>query len=410
MSSKRKRKFAQRAGIASGGTAALVLLPAAAAQASVLNHYVVRNKSDNVNTANSLPYEIAAANTDATSYSSSDLITFASNVTGSIKLTKPLPTIDTYLTIKGPGARKLTLDASGISSESHKPAIYTDNAHVMISGLTLANAHTGTQFGGFLDSYNGAVYMSDDTFSHNSATSLGGALSVVGSVVDIDGCTFSHNSAPTGGAFADFGNGSSVIDSTFADNSATVLGGGLYILHAQDFGIFDSTIADNSVSYSGKGTALEGYGGGIAALDSTVDLYDSIFAENRASGNSNNFTPYGGSDHQDIFFSHDSSLESFDLIQHDAHTLEGLSPTDILGASPDLGPLRFNGGQTETLLPSAKSPVINAGKAFRVKSDQRGYKRTVDYPGVKKKHGSDGTDIGAVELQIPKKKHKLKRH
>jgi hypothetical protein len=54
--------------------------------------------------------------------------------------------------------------------------------------------------------------------------------------------------------------------------------------------------------------------------------------------------------------------------------------------------------------------VINAGKEFRNRMfDQRGDKRKVIYPSVSKKHGSDGTDIGAVELQIPNK-NKPKRH
>jgi hypothetical protein len=96
------------------------------------------------------------------------------------------------------------------------------------------------------------------------------------------------------------------------------------------------------------------------------------------------------------------------LIQHDTTGLAGLTlnSTDITGKSADLGPLRNNGGSTDTELPSSKSPVINAGKAFGLKADQRGRRRTVNYPGVKKRHGSDGTDIGAVELQQPKKKHK----
>ncbi|MBV9211597.1 MAG: carboxypeptidase regulatory-like domain-containing protein, partial [Acidobacteria bacterium] len=63
--------------------------------------------------------------------------------------------------------------------------------------------------------------------------------------------------------------------------------------------------------------------------------------------------------------------------------------------NPQLGSLQNNGGTTAThaLLPT--SPAIDAGNAFTLTTDQRGFTRTVDDPTIT--NISDGTDIGAFE-------------
>jgi hypothetical protein len=71
--------------------------------------------------------------------------------------------------------------------------------------------------------------------------------------------------------------------------------------------------------------------------------------------------------------------------------------SNVLGADPQLSPLADNGGLTNTLLPSPSSPAVDAGIANGFTVDQRGLARTVQQPGANAV-GSDGTDIGAVEL------------
>ncbi len=66
-------------------------------------------------------------------------------------------------------------------------------------------------------------------------------------------------------------------------------------------------------------------------------------------------------------------------------------------ADPDLGPLAFNGGPTQTMLPSVTSPAIDWGVAASGPSDQRGFARPVDLSGFPNAPGGDGTDIGVVE-------------
>ncbi|MGH2951628.1 MAG: choice-of-anchor Q domain-containing protein, partial [Solirubrobacterales bacterium] len=71
----------------------------------------------------------------------------------------------------------------------------------------------------------------------------------------------------------------------------------------------------------------------------------------------------------------------------------------LFAYDPQLLPLGDNGGPTETHLPGADSPALDAGISNALPTDQRGFDRTVDLPGVGNAPGSDATDIGAVEVQ-----------
>jgi Ca2+-binding RTX toxin-like protein len=73
--------------------------------------------------------------------------------------------------------------------------------------------------------------------------------------------------------------------------------------------------------------------------------------------------------------------------------------SNIFKLDPQLGGLANNGGPTLTRLPAATSPVVDAGFGNTFSTDQRGpgSPRTLD-GAVPNRAGSDGTDIGAVEL------------
>jgi len=64
-----------------------------------------------------------------------------------------------------------------------------------------------------------------------------------------------------------------------------------------------------------------------------------------------------------------------------------------------LAALADNTGPTETMALMPGSPAIDAGVASGAMFDQRGLARTFDDPTVTNVSGSDGTDIGAFELQ-----------
>jgi hypothetical protein len=72
---------------------------------------------------------------------------------------------------------------------------------------------------------------------------------------------------------------------------------------------------------------------------------------------------------------------------------------DQIGVDPMLAPLADNGGPTWTMALTPGSAAIDAGVAAGAASDQRGKSRTYDDPGVANAPTSDGTDIGAFELQ-----------
>ena len=61
--------------------------------------------------------------------------------------------------------------------------------------------------------------------------------------------------------------------------------------------------------------------------------------------------------------------------------------------------LALNGGSTENYALQTGSPAIEAGSAFGETTDQRGLLRPSDDLAVPTAPGSDGSDIGAFEVQ-----------
>jgi hypothetical protein len=76
---------------------------------------------------------------------------------------------------------------------------------------------------------------------------------------------------------------------------------------------------------------------------------------------------------------------------------------DLVNTDPRLGPLASNGGPTLTRAPLLDSPVVDQGAGFGLAVDQRVLTRPIDLPSVPNSAvpGADGSDIGAVELQLP---------
>ncbi|MCX6583201.1 MAG: hypothetical protein NT166_23750 [Candidatus Aminicenantes bacterium] len=72
---------------------------------------------------------------------------------------------------------------------------------------------------------------------------------------------------------------------------------------------------------------------------------------------------------------------------------------NILGQDALLGPLADNGGPTKTHALLLGSPAIDAGNSSGLFTDQRGYKRPINIPGIP--NVSDGADIGAYEFIAP---------
>jgi hypothetical protein len=412
MSSRQRRRRSKRqrssvrAGVIGGGALALALVPAGVAQATP--PIKVTNLHDDG--AGSLRAAITEADADTTTKADPALITFGSKLSGSIDLKTQLPRITQSVDIDGPGARKLTLNATAIPKTAEAPVFYDGASltELTISGLSMDHALVSNFAGTWLQVDGAELTLNRDTFAADHGSFIGGAVSAGEDTVNIDGCTFTDDGAHYGGAVEFDGSALIIKDSTFVGNHAH--GAGALSVEGL-VTVTGSTVTGNSADFTGTlTTGREGYGGGVAVYGGKLTLLDSIVAGNTATGNVHYLGPHplAGSDHRDVYLKSGATMSTeFSLIQHDTSDLmSDLNSTDITGKSPDLGPLKNNGGQTNTELPFAKSPVINAGKAFGLKTDQRGDKRTVVYPHVKKRKGSDGTDIGAVELQLPKKKHR----
>lgn len=284
-------------------------------------------------------------------------------------------------------------------------AIYTDGANALNEdqdSVTIRNtAIYGNQSGSnggvlYVDNATGGdVLIANSELRDNTSGGSGGALFFYGSkgLMTVRGSTISGNDATSDGGGIYFNSdyyddGLVVENSTVAGNTAALEGGGINIYNRNDepVTIRNSTIAGNS---SG------GAGAGIFRYDAPVDVSSTIVADND--------TPSGD---QDDLGQEPTATGSFNvgssLLENVPNTVTvATTGPNKIGIDPQLGPLGANGGTTPTQVPALTSPAIDAGVANSLATDQRGLNRTVEEPTVPNSAGSDGTDIGAVELQLP---------
>ncbi len=198
-------------------------------------------------------------------------------------------------------------------------------------------AFTGNQAmnGGALYLHNSELVISSSTFAGNSAKGSG-AIQADGTTFDFTNDTFSGNSATNGlgGALALFGNGGTIVNCTFADNSSP---GGA--------GLFAAAIAG--------GTALT-IRNTIFANNTTMDCGSPMAcADGASTGDGNVQWPMAHT------------------VCTDADT--PCTPSTKF-ADAKLGALQDNGGDTETQVPAAGSPALGIGVDCPA-TDQRGMPR-----------------------------------
>jgi hypothetical protein len=179
-----------------------------------------------------------------------DTIEFAPSLTAAgpatIILTQGELVITDSLTINGPGADLLTIDASGndptpdmnngdgsrvFNIDDDDAATFSD---VSMSGLTLTGGDVGGN-GGAILSFE-VLSISQSVGHGNSARSNGGGVAQYGGDLTIIQTTLSENSAVWRGGSVFFGdfdpfleNKLSIHDTTIADNNAVAGGGGLWV-------------------------------------------------------------------------------------------------------------------------------------------------------------------------------------
>ena len=213
----------------------------------------------------------------------------------------------------------------------------------------------GAGMGGAIFNMQGTVEIRNSTFTGNSATGGVGGASNPGQ--GLGGAVFNLSGAVTADG------------STFADNTAAEGGASIYNM-AYD------RLNDRQGLTTLRNTIVAGAGPALLVSDWPIFT---------ASGfNSGSAT---------------ADVSSFDLVRTmEARGIGAINGTPMT-ADPQLGPLGANGGPTPTMAPAEGSPVVDAGSAVGLATDQRGLARPSDFAAVA--NAGDGADIGAVELQVP---------
>jgi predicted outer membrane repeat protein len=286
---------------------------------------------------------------------------------------------------------------SGNTAGDDGGAIYRDENNFgeeTINKSTFSNNQVGGDGGGIAlhDTLNPTL-IENSTFSSNTALHGGGITlydGVPGGRVTLDGITVSNNRALDQGGGLDVDeleDDLTIRDSTFSGNSATNEGGGIYsgLDDTVNVAIHNSTIVNNTAGTTG--------GGAYTYYDTPV-ISSTIVAANAA--------PTGPDLGESAVPGATGAFNvGFSLIQNPAGaTITGTPPvSNITGVDAQLGPLANNGGPTQTHEPLFTSPVIDAGVGNGQTTDQRGFPRAVGIPAIPNGSGSDGIDIGSVEVQ-----------
>lgn len=232
---------------------------------------------------------------------SGDTIGFASGVQGTITLAHGQIAFSKALTINGPGASKLTIDAGG---RSQIFVIDSSGASdvVAISGLTLEHGATTAVFanGGAIDDETGtgALSVSDSTLDSNTAATPGngnaqggaifshGEVTVTDSTVDFNtaSATGSGSSNAQAGAILAYGaltiTGSTLDSNTATSNSQGGAGAGGAIVSATVAHVTDSTLEGNAASGTNDGSGL----GGAIDSEGTLSVSGSTITTNTVTG------------------------------------------------------------------------------------------------------------------------------
>ncbi len=325
---------------------------------------------------------------DAGNSFGSDTINFQSGLNGTIVLSGTAITINSDVTINGPGARILRVSGNNASRVFVvNPALF-GSATVNMSGLTVTGGNAqpillgGTLIGdggGIINTGGATLNLTEMNISGNSATSLGGgiatrAILLATTTTNITRSTISNNSAILGGGgISNLGTqlissaAMTLTDSTVTGNSALAEGGGISNTAGTIYSV------NNTVSHNQSTVA----GGGIVnvagILIGTVSMRNTILAQNTAVLN----TDIISSDGLGVFNSLGNNLIGNNLdisasFSASVFVQGSASPNanaDVVGGvgigvqriDPLLGALQNNGGATDTRLPAVGSPAIDKG-------------------------------------------------
>jgi CSLREA domain-containing protein len=280
-----------------------------------------------------------------------------------ISLTSGVLQLRFNTSIVGPGARTLTVTRGG---EAQSGRIFNvQGGSVSISGLTITGGLSQGNGGAILNS--ATLRLGQCSLVGNTASGNGGAIYNTGNLT-LARCTLANNTASNGGGLYTIGS-ANVNSSTFGNNTVEQAGGGFY--NDGTASVADSTFARNRATT----------GGGVFN-GNRLTLNNSIVGGNTATDSRNISGPVNAGD--------------FNLVgDTTGTTLPGTN--NVTGIGPMVNELADNGGPTDTFLPKEGSPAFDGGRRV-VARDQRSTPRPIDLANVPNRSGSDGSDIGALEL------------
>lgn len=244
---------------------------------------------------------------------------------------------------------------------------------ITINNSTISN-NVATSAGGgiYNDYYTGHTVVYHSTISGNSANSVGGGIFTVGyhgqSPVSVIDSTISGNSAAYGGGIEDDAADVTVSNSTISGNSATGGNGGGINFPSSDGG--SVTVSNSTIS----GNSAIGKGGNIADtnINGPFTLTGTIVANSKGAPNCTRMITDKG-------YNLDSGT-----------SCRFHKKTDLNNTNPMLGPLRNNGGPTQTMALQPGSKAIDwVALGNCPATDQRGHKRPDAH--------EQSCDIGAYE-------------
>ena len=297
---------------------------------------------------------------------------------------------------------------SGTGGNGSEPAGGADGGGLYSLGnVTVSNStfHLAGATGGNSGNTFGSTCLGGHS-SGDAGGGRGGAVFADGGTMIIDTATFANNSA-IGGNGGNGGQTNGGLNCGMHGAGGLAYGGAITNNNAATLNIKHSTISLNNAQAGNTGVnqggankpprpVAEGAGGGIRVGPAGVTLANTIIAGNTAANGAGDASsaPTPGPNVDGAVTSNGHNLLGI------ATDTTGFTGTgDKTGANPMLAALADNGGPTRTMALSPGSAAIDAGVAAGATLDQRGLPRTVDDAGVANAATSDGTDIGAFEVQ-----------
>jgi CSLREA domain-containing protein len=256
------------------------------------------------------------------------------------------------------------------NSATSGAGIYSNNPTSDIAEITDSHVDANIASNSSAGLWNalGTTEVEDTSFAANRASAAGGGVGVTNGLVTVARSVLRDNTASTGGgAFVNSGS-LRLTDSTVSGNAATGNGGGVHVQNGASASITRTTIGNNRAD-SDLGT--DGDGGGLFVGAATVFLLASILADNIDQSSAGNV-------HDDC--SGTVASQGVNVIE-DATGCSGLSGSDE-NADPQMSPLAFHGGPTQTHAIPAGSPAVgnlsSGDPACAGETDQRGVPRPID--------------------------------